>query len=132
MTATIPEEQDTELAAARWDLEPLVEGRGKEGALAQLDKAQELAEAFAGRHRGKVAELDAPGLAAALRELEEVYDLVGRAGSYASLWFTVDTDDPERGALLQAGAGARRGHRDDAALLRPRVERGRRRPRGGR
>ena len=36
-----------------------------------------------------------------MRELEEIFDQVGRAGSYASLWFTVDTADPERGALLQ-------------------------------
>ena len=36
-----------------------------------------------------------------MRELEEIFDKVGRAGSYASLWFTVDTADPERGALLQ-------------------------------
>jgi oligoendopeptidase F len=102
MTATLPEEQDDALAAARWDLEPLVEGQGKEGALAQLDRAKELADAFAERHRGKVAELDAAGVAAAMREQEEIFDLVGRAGSYASLWFTTDTDDPERGALLQA------------------------------
>ena len=36
-----------------------------------------------------------------MRELEEIFDKVGRAGSYAALWFTVDTADPERGALLQ-------------------------------
>src|SRR5689334_6047675 len=95
MTATLPGEQDSDLAAARWDLEPLVEGRGKEGALAQLDEAQRLADAFAETYRGKVAGLDAAGVAGAMRELETLFDLVGRAGSYASLWFTVDTDDPE-------------------------------------
>ena len=36
-----------------------------------------------------------------MRELERIYDLVGRAGSYASLWFSTDTADPVRGALLQ-------------------------------
>ena len=40
-------------------------------------------------------------LVEAMRELERIYELVGRAGGYASLWFSVDTSDPERGALLQ-------------------------------
>ena len=34
-------------------------------------------------------------------ELAEIEDLVGRAGSFASLRFSTDTADPERGALLQ-------------------------------
>src|SRR5579884_4540393 len=36
-----------------------------------------------------------------MRELSEIEDLVGRAGAYASLRFSTDTADPERGALLQ-------------------------------
>ncbi len=92
---------DEALAAARWDLEPLVDGGGAERALAQLDEAQELSDAFAGRYHGKVAELDAPGLAEAMRELETISDLAGRAGTYASLAFSVDTVSPEVGSLMQ-------------------------------
>ena len=94
-------EQDAALAAARWNLEPLVDDRGAEGTRALLGEAKERADAFAATHRGKVAELDAAGLGAAMRELGEISDLVGRAGSYASLAFSVDTQSPERGALLQ-------------------------------
>ena len=36
-----------------------------------------------------------------MRELAEIHDLVGRAGSYAALRFSTDTADPARGALLQ-------------------------------
>ena len=36
-----------------------------------------------------------------MRELERINELVGRAGSYASLRFSTDTADPARGALLQ-------------------------------
>ena len=36
-----------------------------------------------------------------MRELEEIGETVGRAASYASLAFSVDTQNPERGALLQ-------------------------------
>jgi oligoendopeptidase F len=92
---------DEALGEARWDLEPLVEGRGAEGALAMLDESKERADQFAAAYRGRVAELDAEAVAAAMRELEELFDLVGRAGSYAALRFAVDTQDPERGALLQ-------------------------------
>jgi oligoendopeptidase F len=92
---------DEALGEARWDLEPLVEGRGAEGALAMLDESKERADQFAAAYRGRVAELDAEAVATAMRELEELFDLVGRAGSYAALRFAVDTQDPERGALLQ-------------------------------
>ena len=99
-TETVPD-ADEALASAHWDLEPLVFGRGGEGAIELLAGAHERAEAFATRHRGQVAELDAQGLAEALAELEEIYDAVGRAGSYANLRFATATADPERGALLQ-------------------------------
>ena len=92
---------DEALAAARWNLEPLVEDGGRERALEQLDEAQQGSDAFAERYRGKVAELDAAGLAEAMRELERISDLAGRAGTYASLAFSVDTLSPEVGALMQ-------------------------------
>ena len=98
MTTVAP---DQALEEARWNLDPLVEGRGAEGTIELLVEAKERAQAFAEEHRGKVADLEAAGLVAAMRELEEIFDRIGRAGSYASLWFTVDTSDPERGALLQ-------------------------------
>src|SRR5881227_2115193 len=44
---------------------------------------------------------DGDGLLAAMRELGEIAELTGRAGTYAMLRFAVDTADPERGALLQ-------------------------------
>jgi oligoendopeptidase F len=66
-----------------------------------LDEATERASAFAERHAGRVAELDPSGLQEAMHDLERIEDLVGRAASYASLWFSTDTADPPRGALLQ-------------------------------
>jgi oligoendopeptidase F len=84
-----------------WDLEPLVDGQGPDGAERQLDEAQQRADAFAAAHAGKVAELDGPGLAAAMDELAAIGELLGRAGNYASLRFAVDTTDPRNGALLQ-------------------------------
>ncbi len=48
-----------------------------------------------------MAELDAAGLADAMHELGAIHDLAGRAGSYAMLFFSLDTSDPPRGALVQ-------------------------------
>jgi oligoendopeptidase F len=96
-----PARADGELERARWDLEPLVGGAGAEGARTQLAEALRRADAFARRYEGEVAELDADGVAAAMAELEAIYELEGRADSYASLSFSIDTADPERGALLQ-------------------------------
>jgi oligoendopeptidase F len=91
---------DPELQATEWDLDALVDGRGADGVKAFLDEADGLAASFADRYPGSV-ELDATGLAAALREMERLYEVVDRAASYAYLRFSTDTADPERGALLQ-------------------------------
>jgi len=98
MAATAPEDPTVQDVA--WDLEPLVDGAGPEGVDRQLDAADERAAAFAERYAGRVAELDGPGLEEAVRELAAITELVARAGSYASLDFSVDTADPKRGALL--------------------------------
>jgi oligoendopeptidase F len=98
--ATTPEITDPELEQATWNLEDLVDGEGAAGVERQLSEAQGRADAFAERYAGKVAELDGPGLEEALRELVGIFDLVGRAGSYAQLDFSVDTQDPARGALV--------------------------------
>jgi oligoendopeptidase F len=92
---------DATLEAATWDLEPLVGGRGVDGVVEMLTEARERAETFAQRHKGSVGELGAEGLADAMHELGAIHDLAGRAGSYAVLSFSLDTADPERGALMQ-------------------------------
>jgi oligoendopeptidase F len=91
----------TALQDVAWDLEPLVDGDGPAGADRQLAEAQKRADAFAAAHAGKVAALDGAGLAAAMDERAAISELVGRAGSYASLRFSTDTADPANGALLQ-------------------------------
>jgi oligoendopeptidase F len=91
----------TELESVAWDLEPLVDGEGEAGADRLLDEAERRAAAFAELHAGKVADLDGPGLAAAVAELSDISELVGRAGNYAMLRFAVDTAEPANGALLQ-------------------------------
>src|SRR3954451_16597345 len=95
---------DPALEAVSWDLSPLLNGRSDDAQAAvdgMLADAQSRADAFAERHAGKVAELDGPGLRAAMRELVAIQDLATRAGAFAPLRFSVDTAAPENGALLQ-------------------------------
>jgi oligoendopeptidase F len=100
-TEAAAESTDAELQAAAWKLDPLVDGQGADGARAQLEQALERAQAFAQRYVGKLEDLDSEALAVAMRELGEIQELVGRAGTYAGLCFSVDTADPAAGALMQ-------------------------------
>ena len=97
MTAT---ETDLTASDVAWDLEPLVSEQGPAG----VDEHLAAAEACATRieaARGTIATLDAAGLADVMQHVAELQEHLGRAGNYAGLRFTVDTTDPERGALMQ-------------------------------
>jgi oligoendopeptidase F len=93
--------EDPEAGKAAWDLSPLLDGEGPEGVQSRLQEGLERAKSFAGKHAGKLGELDGSGLVAAMQELAAIHDLVGRAGAYAALRFSTDTAEPEHGALLQ-------------------------------
>ena len=83
-----------------WDLEPLVFGKGREGVDELLDRADGIATALEG-NKGQVASFDSARLAAFMKALGELHELVGRAGSYAGLRFATDMTDEARGALVQ-------------------------------
>ncbi|HEY1521995.1 MAG TPA: M3 family oligoendopeptidase [Solirubrobacteraceae bacterium] len=101
MTTISEHLSDPELLAAEWDLDPLVDGEGAQAVEQMLTEASRQASEFAGSLAGRVAGLDSERLAQAMHELDAINDLVGRAATYASLRFSTDTADPERGALLQ-------------------------------
>jgi oligoendopeptidase F len=83
----------------RWKLDDLYES---ESAMRDdLEAAQREAEQLSETYRGRVADLSAAQLAEALDELEAVQDRAGRAYTFAYLRWSTDTNDPERGALLQ-------------------------------
>ncbi len=123
--------EDPELAETAWDLEPLVDGEGELGVESRLADALDRSQAFAERYAGKLGELDSAGLAEAMAELGEIYELIGRAGSYAALRFYTDTATPANGALLQKVQERETQIADDAAVLRAGVGRAQRRARRG-
>ncbi len=89
-------EADRTAADVAWDLETLLDGSDVE---TLLDRADAVADRIAAR-RGTIGTLDAAGLAAVMGDMAELQELVSRAGNYASLRFSTDTADPERGALM--------------------------------
>jgi len=52
-----------------------------------LKRAAEDAEAFAKQYEGKIAAMDGKALGAAVARYEVLQDLMGRIGSYASLYY---------------------------------------------
>jgi oligoendopeptidase F len=84
-----------------WDLSHIYQGDARRGIDTDLSRAQDLTRDFEARYRGAVAGLDAGAMAVALRQLEEIHEVLGGAAAYAFLDFSVDVADPARGALLQ-------------------------------
>ena len=91
-----PEQVDLTAADVAWDLEPLLDGHSVDDL---LDRAEGVADQLANL-RGTIAEMTAGALADAMHLSAELEDLQGRAGYYAMLRFSEDTQDPERGAEM--------------------------------
>src|SRR5260370_20577286 len=66
-----------------------------------LERADQDANTFAKDLEGKVAAMDGKALGAAVARYEGLQDLMGRVGSYASLYYAQDQADPERGRFSQ-------------------------------
>lgn len=82
-----------------WNIESLVYDKGEAGVDELMAEAAELAEKVAAR-RGQVASFTSKDLLEVMTLLETISDRAGRAGSYASLRYSVDVNDPENGALM--------------------------------
>lgn len=85
------------LAAAglpRWDLSALYVSMDDPALTRDLAEAEKNAKAFAARYQGKLAGLSGATLAAAIAENEAIDEILGKAGSYASLLFAANSSDP--------------------------------------
>jgi oligoendopeptidase F len=90
---------DSDLLAAdvSWDIDPLLGD-------SELDTLLDAADALAielEAERDQVATFDADGLVSFMERFARLQELAGRAGSWASLRFAVDTIDPANGATVQ-------------------------------
>jgi oligoendopeptidase F len=80
-----------------WDLTPLYSAPDDPRIDADVTAARTEAAAFVDRYRGRVATLDAAGLAQAITAYEDLEEQARRPGFYAHLRFAADTqDEPAR------------------------------------
>jgi oligoendopeptidase F len=89
-------------AGVRWNLSDLYASPDDPRLRADQEAALDAARAFAARYRGRVAGLDAAGLAQAMAEQEAIGMRADRARCYAHLLFAADTSVPAHGALVSA------------------------------
>jgi oligoendopeptidase F len=84
-----------------WDLGDLYPGPDSPELKSDLDRSATAADGFRDRYRGKLAALSGDELAAAIAAYEKLQDTLGRAMSYASLYYAANMGDPERGRFFQ-------------------------------
>ncbi|HWH76646.1 MAG TPA: M3 family oligoendopeptidase [Candidatus Binatus sp.] len=82
----------------RWDLSDLFAAHDDARIESTLSQCRAQAESFAQQFRASIDQpesLTAESLSQALRQLETIYDALGRVGSYAGLLYAADTAKPE-------------------------------------
>ncbi len=84
-----------------WDLGDLYAGPESPELKSDLDRSATAAEGFRDHYRGKLSALSGDELAAAIAAYEKLQDTLGRAMSYASLYYAANMSDPERGRFYQ-------------------------------
>lgn len=94
-------EDKTGAEQVEWDLSDLYNSIKDSALKEDKKKVRELADNFASKYKGEVAELDPEGMKKALEEYEELIELIGKIGSYAHLIWSTNTNDPEYGKLMQ-------------------------------
>ena len=88
-------------ALPEWDLSDLYDGPDSADLKRDLDTSDADAKAFHGKFNGRVADLSAEELGAAIREYERIDEAISRVMSYAQLLHAGDQSDPELGRFYQ-------------------------------
>ena len=89
------QQRDTGVDDVIWDLSVFYESLDDPQIETDIQKLKDIMDAFQARWRGKLAEMSAADFASAYTELEAIYDLSGRLGSFAMLNFSTDTGNPD-------------------------------------
>jgi len=85
----------------QWDLSDLYDSIEDSKLQDDKKKVVELADSFASKYKGKVAELDEEQMKQALQDYEQLIEIVGKLGSYAHLIWSTNTSEPKYGKLMQ-------------------------------
>lgn len=84
-----------------WDLSEYYSGIDDPRMETDLQQVNQQVDAFVSEYRGKVATLTAEELGEAYERMEAIYDGFGRVTTFASLNFSVYSNDPQWGAFIQ-------------------------------
>jgi oligoendopeptidase F len=84
-----------------WDLGDLYIAVDDPAIERDLEEADGRADELAGTYRGRIAELDVEEMRTLLEAYENIYELSRKVSSYAYLNWSVNTEEPANGALLQ-------------------------------
>lgn len=85
----------------QWDLSDLYNSIDDPQLEKDRQTVRNKADAFAGTYKGKITGLSAGEFEKALKEYEEILELIGKIGSYAHLIWSTNTSKPEYGKLIQ-------------------------------
>ncbi len=83
-----------------WNLADLYTGAESPQFKADLEESERAIAVFE-KQRGKVEKLDGAAFGAAIADYEKISELMGKIGSYASLFLQEKMDDPARGRFYQ-------------------------------
>ncbi len=97
----MPTNKTSSADGIEWNLTDFYESLDDPNIERDLNKALKRADDFAEKYRGKIEELKlTPSeFKEAMDEYENIYELMAKIGSFAVLSYSVDTQDPDRGAL---------------------------------
>ncbi len=87
-------------AAITWNLSDLYDGVDSIKLNTDQKEVVSKADNFARSYHGRVSELTIEELKRALQEMEVIYDLIGRLGSFAHLIWSTNTNESEYGKLI--------------------------------
>ncbi len=87
----------------RWDLSDLYEDHNDPDIIKDIEKSLDEAEDFRKDFKGKIerAKLTPEEFEKAMNRYEEIYEKIAKVYSFAQLYYSLDTQDPDRGALVQ-------------------------------
>ncbi len=104
--ADLRDVSDPDREGAVWNLEPIVENQGEDGARQLLKQARSRADAFTTEFAGSVAQMEVDALVSAVSELTEIRELLWRASGYGRMRGYADSSDVTAGALRGAAETA--------------------------
>jgi oligoendopeptidase F len=92
---------ETGAEEVQWDLSDLYKSPDDPALAGDRKSVLIDADAFAAKYRGRISELSEDEFLNAIREYEQIIQKLRKIGSYSHLKWTVNTEDPELGKLMQ-------------------------------